>query len=178
MVNLGFTSQRITLNFVPSCSATLELRTLSGEIIRIQKKEISPWPREEINKITRAYKILRVRSIQSRISFYLEQFKKFGFIDYQSELGLGNFGSNIRIHSNGIVEKGGKRMDLKIAGNKKLFQFGSSRGVDLMSSFNPYEILIPETGFGFFDRKISFIAYWDFDILSSILTELAQGKQF
>lgn len=69
-------------------------------------------------------------------------------------------------------------MDLKIAGNKKLFQFGSSRGVDLMSSFNPYEILIPETGFGFFDRKISFIAYWDFDILSSILTELAQGKQF
>ena len=63
---------------------------------------------------------------------------------------------------------------------KKLILFGTHREsfTGRYQHHNPNETLISETGFGMFDKKISFSAYWDYDVVVFILKELAEGKSF
>ena len=116
------------------------------------------------SKIELAYSILRIRSLNNRFWFYLNQLNKHGYINYES----------VRIYNNGIVEQGSKRVDLTVAEKRKLLSFGRvSRFGD---RYDPFLVQMSESGFGLFDKKILFETYTDADIIRFILGELAKGR--
>ena len=99
---------------------------------------------EKHSKIELAYRILRIRSLNNRFRFYLNQLNNHRYINYES----------VKIHNSGIVEQGSKRVDLTIAEKRKLLSFGRSSGFG--SRYDPFLVRISESGFGFFDEKIVF----------------------
>ena len=107
IINLYYLNQKMTINFVPSSSADLKICTLSDEKIRIQSKRSLIMPgKKKIEKIEQAYKVLRIRSLNSRLHFYIEQLG-LNYIDYKHD--YMNFGSIVRIYNNGIIKKGNKK---------------------------------------------------------------------
>ena len=122
--------------------------------------KLKSYLKKDVEKIEQAYELLRIHSLNGRYHFYLNQLNEHGYIDYKG----GSSDSIIKIHKNGIVEQGNKRVDLKIAKKNKLLRFET------------YSVVMSERGLGIFDKKISFDAYCDTDILTCILKELADGK--
>jgi hypothetical protein len=142
----------------------------------------------DLSNITLAHRILRRRTIENRMSFYLRQFDERGYVEYKSGYDdiahkiadMFNFhisdSSIVRIYANGIVEQNNRKVDLAIAKRKNLITFGTKRGGLLKNTSNPDEIVASETGLNIINKKIAFSAYWDYDIISYIIEALSTGK--
>jgi hypothetical protein len=194
ITNLYYLNQRVTLNFIPRDDVDLKIRITSGDEIQVRKsalgKSYSPAGRHaDVQKIEQAYLVLRRRSVVSRLRFYLGQLKVHGYIQYKHGYddpgrkfqdflywGKIDFDSYVKIHSTGIVEKGNKRVDLRVAKRKKLLSFGTRFEYGINEKIDPNEILMSEAGFGRFDKKISFKVCWDSDIVTFIMREMAEGR--
>jgi hypothetical protein len=137
---------------------------------------VNATSKRKASELGYAFSVLRRRTVESRFRFYSQQFTKQGWIDYNH--GHTELGSPVRIHRNGIIEKGNKKIDLLVAKRKNFLLFGTHREFGLTKLHNPHEILVSESGFGIFDKKLSFSAFWDHDVVTFIIQQLANGKSF
>lgn len=112
-------------------------------------------------RIVAAYLFLAHRTFAARCAARLSDLRQNGFIECDGA----------RIHPNGDVTKGGTTVNLKTAQRAGFLLIGVSRGFGKW--VRPDEVLIGLDGVGPLARKISFVLTWDKDVLSALITQIA-----
>jgi hypothetical protein len=186
ITNLYYSYRQSVTNFVPNTTVWLGLKTLDGEKIFALENGL----KKRIANVRNAYTILQERSIDSRAHSYISQLAGRGYFDYtygpESLLEkAGNFAmwskshsGTMRIHNDGFIEYGSKRLNLRVAKDSGVLEFGYRRGAPLHEERTTFGILISEKGSGFFDSKFAFEAFWDTEVIRYIISELASGNKF
>ena len=87
--------------------------------------------------------------------------------------------ATIRIYSDGFIEKGGKKINLRIAKEQGILAFGTNweSYTSLNSSSNPREIAISEKKVKLAIRTLRISADWDTNIIHGIIKILSEGKK-
>ncbi len=183
LVGLFYKNETRTKNFITSKKASLKLNIKnSDKILRVSASLIH----DNIEKISKAYGIIREMSFQSRVNFYLEQLSSAGFIKYKYWNKLVEAGpasrtitpTSVRIHTDGRVTKGNKTYDLKIAKQNGILWFGGHWGGGFNETRDPAQVVIAETNVKWFTqmRTLKINALWDTDIIHGIIRALSEGK--
>lgn len=118
--------------------------------------------RTSFDNIERAYKALAQMTFRQRLDYYTNNWKAFGYFDYE----------NVRIHANGVIEQKGKKVSISEAFKQGRVCFGFSVGVSWIgfSGSNPFCVNISQKVPGkFFATSIGFDRYVNSDVIFAIL---------
>ncbi|MGE4488676.1 MAG: hypothetical protein AB7E95_03920 [Kiritimatiellales bacterium] len=109
-----------------------------------------------------AYNVLQDQTRQYRARYYQHQLEQKGFFDYDRA---------VRITKAGTIERRGIAVCVSVARDKGLLQIGTEYGFQGDNyKKDPLEVIISESGFGVFQKKIKFHIHYDADIMTSLLS--------
>lgn len=178
IIGILYNYETLRINLVPISSIELSIRTRKNEKIRISSRA-GLGAKKKVNAIQDSYKYLNHVSYNNRVNHYLSQLQERGFIDYKCGTGQMRIPANIRIYSDGFIEKGSKKINLRKAKEQGILVFGnhweSYTGWD--SSLNPREIAISEKKVNLAIRTLRISADWDTNIIHGIIEILSEGKR-
>lgn len=114
-------------------------------------------------RIVAAYLFLAHCTFASRYAARLRDLRDNGFLECDG----------VRIYANGDVTRRGTTVNLKSAQRSGFLLMGVSRGFGKW--VRPDEVLIGLDGVGPLATKISFVLTWDKDVLSALITQIANA---
>lgn len=118
--------------------------------------------------IGEAANIISNATFANRMRKYLERLQNKGSITYSTGR------KEITIYANGDIADGKLRFNLAHALERKCLRLSKRTGIGYEGTFNPYEVVVSETGTGMWNKKIKFEIHRDFDVMVTLLRALAQ----
>ncbi len=120
--------------------------------------------------IQKAVNIILIGTYSSRMHRYLAKLRDDGYIKYPA----GKI--EITIYANGDISDGKLRFNLALALEKKCLTLGKVTGLlpAYEGTFNPYEVVVSESGASMWNKRIKFEIHRDFDVMAALLNGLAQ----
>lgn len=124
----------------------------------------------------KAYHFIAEKTASHRMDLYLKQLEQSGHITIDGA----------KLYRNGDVEKGGVRVNFHAARQNNVLQIGTSYDTGVLlqlisgsrqSGKKPNQIIVGESGTGFFDRRVKFEVDRDHDVLFRIIHYLSEGKR-
>ena len=170
--------ETVRINFVPISSIELSVKIKENVKIRISGRA-GLGTKKRVDAIQNSYRYLNHVSYNNRVNYYLNQFKKKGFINYKCGTGHMRIPATIRIYSDGFIEKGSKKINLRKAKEQGILVFGNhwESYAGWNSSLNPREIAISEKKVNLAIRTLRISADWDTNIIHRIIEILSEGKR-
>lgn len=176
VIGLLFKKANTSINFGKISTIDLHIKTsenIFGARCVISKKDD---PTDEFDE---AIRYLDKITFNNRAHFYLNQLTKNGCFtyEYRTELGLK---SSIKIFSDGYIQKGNKKINLKKARKNGILKFGAEWYWGANYSINPHEVVISEkkVKYAMQLRTLRIFTDWDSAIIQSIIGQLAEEKSF
>jgi hypothetical protein len=162
---VSYSASSYTVNLVPiSRSTILSIMCKGGRSICAGTTTTIFHGR--IHKLVQsAYSYLRHVTFRQRMEKYLRLLEVQGYID----------ASDVRIFSNGDVQKGELRLNLKLARKNHAFGIGTRGGLPAQKLTNPNEVIVGETGTSILSKRIVFELGNDKDVISAILEWLSEA---
>jgi len=121
------------------------------------------------NTVSTAANIFSKLSYKQRLARYINKLNTDGYISLPCK-------HEIRIYPNGDVTEGDLRYNLAKCYAKKRIQIGLSFQFGLTKDIDPYEVILAEQGWLFWNKKIIFYIQKDYDVMVSILKSLSGVK--
>ena len=178
IIGILYNYATVRINLVPISSIELRIKIKENVEIKISNRA-GLGTKKKVDAIENSYKYLNHVSYDNRVNYYLNQLKKGGFIDYKCGTGQMHIPATIRIYSDGFIEKGNKKINLRIAKEQGILTFGTNweSYTSLNSSSNPREIAISEKKVKLAIRTLRISADWDTNIIHGIIKILSEGKR-
>jgi len=178
IVSIMFSYESTSVNFVSFTYIHIHLKLTTGNKIKFKIKK-GLFNKIQFEAAYQAYQALKSFSFESRVDKYLAQLNNTGFIEYKYPSGNLGMPSVVKIHKDGTVEKGNKRVDLKIANDRGILQFGTSLEgfTGMNSSKKPNEIAMSENRNARYATALRINATWDNDVITPIIKSLSEGKR-
>jgi hypothetical protein len=164
-------------------NATMKIKLKNNEVITLwtMKTQFGFNPNKcKVDLLVDAYTYLRKFSFESRVNYYVNQIQSLGYFEYDGFTGIVPILQKIKIHNNGIIEKGDKKIDLNEVRNTGSIKFGlhgeSITGRTQMSYPNDIQISCKKSPSLYSLSALHIIAEWDSDIIHQVIKILHDGK--
>jgi len=163
---IGYKSSQERINgTLTRYEATLRILSRAGEIIKVTANMtfhlITKIAVKQVKLLENAYIFLNSVTFEQRLARHLAEFKVAGFIVLS--------GDDVRLYSNGDVQKGNLRINLTESNRKGFFQIGTSN----LFAQDPDSVIIGANGISFLSTRINFQLDVDKDVVRALLTGYA-----